>query len=199
MIIWIINHIHYKVWDEITSPFQNFSGEAIDVWEWGSNFFPHFTGYVITYYTLRNEVRGVYWIHHVCLSVCLSVCPLTFRVRPVASTVQDGFFPYFVQMITSMRRCVTCDDLWPWPISSRSFDLDLENRVCSVASTVLDGFFLYLAQMIIIIRGCVSCCVFFKILKFECLANFWHFSALTLKKKINSYRWILSIFITNDH
>ena len=31
------------------------------------------------------------------LSVCLSFCPLTFRVRPVASTVQDGFFPYLVQ------------------------------------------------------------------------------------------------------
>ena len=57
------------------------------------------------------------------------------------STVLDGFFPYSIQMITSMRRCVTCDDLWPWPISSRSFDLDFENRVCSVASTVLDGFF----------------------------------------------------------
>ena len=35
----------------------------------------------------------------VCLFVCLSVCLLTFRVRPVASTVQDGFFPYLVQMI----------------------------------------------------------------------------------------------------
>ena len=62
-------------------------------------------------------------------------------------------------MITSMRRCVACDDLWPWPISSRSFGLDLENRVRSVASTVLDGFFLYLAQMITTIRGCVACYV----------------------------------------
>ena len=53
----------------------------------------------MSFYTPRNEVRGVYWIHPVCLSVslsvCLPVCPLTFRVRPVASTVQDGFFPYF--------------------------------------------------------------------------------------------------------
>ena len=121
------------------------------------------------------------------------------RVRSVASTVPDGFFPYLVQMITSMRRCVACDDLWPWPISSRSFDLDLENRVRSVASTVLDGFLLYLAQMITIIRGCVACYVFFKIRKFEFLANFLNFSALTLKKKIYSSRWILSIFITNDH
>ena len=86
-------------------------------------------------------------------------------------------------MIISMRRCVTCDDLWPSPISSRSFDLDLENCVRSVASAVLDGFLLYLAQMITIIRGGdVACYVFFKIWKFEFLANFWNFSALTLKK-----------------
>ena len=79
----------------------------------------------------RNEVKGGYigFTLSVCLSVCPSVCPLTFRVRPVASTVQDGFFPYLVQMINSMRGCVACDDLWPWPISSRSFGLDLENRV----------------------------------------------------------------------
>ena len=110
---------------------------------------------IFAFYTPRNEVRGyIGFTLSVRLSVCLSVCPLTFRVRPVASTVQDGFFPYLVQMITSMRRCVACDDFWP--ISSRSFDLDLENRVRSVASTVLDGFLLYLAQMITIIRGCVA-------------------------------------------
>ena len=86
-------------------------------------------------------------------------------------------------MITTMRGCVAHNDLWPWPISSRSFGLDLENRVRSVAFTVLDGFFLYLAQMITIIRGCVACYVFFRIWKFEFLANFKKFSALTLKKK----------------
>ena len=104
------------------------------------------------------------------LSVCPSVCLLPFRVRPVASTVHDGFFPYLVQMINSMRGCVTCDDLWPRPISSRSFGLDLENHVRSVSSTVLDGFFLYLAQMITIIGGWVACYVFFRIWKFEFLA-----------------------------
>ena len=98
----------------------------------------------------------------VCLSVRLSVCPLTFRVRPVASTVQDIFFPYLVQMINSMRGCVAWDDLWPWPISSRPFGLDLENRVRSVASTVMGGFFLFLAQIIAIIRECVACYVFFQ-------------------------------------
>ena len=86
-------------------------------------------------------------------------------------------------MITTMRGCVAHNDLWPWPISSRSFGLDLENRVRSVASTVLDGFFLYSAQMITMIRGCVACYDFFRIWKFEFLANFWNFPTLTLKKK----------------
>ena len=143
--------------------------------------------FTIIFIPPATKLGGVYWIHPVCLSVrlsvCLSVCPLTFRVRPVASTVQDGFFPYLVQMITSMRRCVACDDLWPWPIPSRSFDLDLENRVRSVASTVLDGFLLYLAQMITIIRGCVACYLFFQNLKIWIFGKFLKFFGLDLEKK----------------
>ena len=92
-------------------------------------------------------------------------------------------------MINSMRGCVACDDLWPWPISSRSFGLDLENRVRFVASTVLDGFFSDLAQMITINRGCVACYIFFRIRKFEFLANFWNFSALTFHIW---YKWSLA-------
>ena len=48
-VAWISNYIHYKVWDEIIYPFLNFNGATVDVWEWISNFIPHFTGYVITY------------------------------------------------------------------------------------------------------------------------------------------------------
>ena len=120
------------------------------------------------------------------------------RVRSVASTVLDGFFPYLVQMITSMRRCVACHDLWPWLISSRSFGLDLETRVRSVASTVIDGFFLYMAQMITIIRGCVACYVFSEYGNL----NVWQilkFFGLDLEKKLQlsmdsfhiKYKWSL--------
>ena len=73
------------------------------------------------------------------------------------STVHDGFFPYLAQMITSMRGCVAYSDLWPWPISSRSFVLGLENRIRSVASTVPDGSFPYLVRMITSMRRCVAC------------------------------------------
>ena len=69
------------------------------------------------------------------------------------STILLAFFPYLTQIIISIRGCVTCNDLWPWPICSRSFGLDLENHVRSVASTVLDGFFPYLVQIITCMRG----------------------------------------------
>ena len=80
--------------------------------------------------------------------------PLTLKKK---STVLDGFFPYLAQMITSMRGYLGYNDLWPWPISSRSFGLGLENRVRFKASTVLDGFFPYLIQVITSMRRCVAC------------------------------------------
>ena len=88
------------------------------------------------------------------LAIFLNCSALTLKKK---STVLRGFFPYLLQMITSMRGGVAYNDLWPWPISSRSFGLGLENRVRSVASTVPDVFFSYLVQMITSMRWCVSC------------------------------------------
>ena len=88
------------------------------------------------------------------LAIFKVISALTLKKK---STVLDGFFPYLAQMITSMRGCVAYNYLWPWPVFSRSFGLDLENRVRSVASTVLDGFFPYLVQMITSMRMCVAC------------------------------------------
>ena len=45
----ISDPIHYKVWDEIAYPSPNFNGCTVEVWEWVSNFTPHFTRHVITY------------------------------------------------------------------------------------------------------------------------------------------------------
>ena len=87
-------------------------------------------------------------------------------VRSTACTVLDEFFPYLARMITSMRGCVVCKNLWPWPISSRSFGHDFAIRlvlygtschVHSTACTVLDEFFPYLVQMITSIWECVAC------------------------------------------
>ena len=113
----------------------------------------------------HNHTRPV---EYVCPSVRPSRLPC-----PLCNIYSSGWVvSILATKITTMRGCVAHNDLWPWPISSRSFGLDLENRVRSVASTVMHGFFLYLAQMITIIRGCVACYVFFKIWKFEFLANF---------------------------
>ena len=73
------------------------------------------------------------------------------------STILLAFFPYLAQIIITIRGCVACNDLWPWPIFSRSFILDLENCFHAVASTLLDGFFPYLVQMITSMRRCVAC------------------------------------------
>ena len=102
---------------------------------------------MVNYHTPRNEVRGGI-LDSPCLSVWpsvrLSVCLSVTHSCPPCSIYSSGWILsiFLVQMINSMRGCVACDDLWPWPISSRSFGLDLENRVRSVASTVLDAFFL---------------------------------------------------------
>ena len=46
---WISNHIHSKMWDEISLPFLNFKSTTIEVWEWMSNFILHLIMDVITY------------------------------------------------------------------------------------------------------------------------------------------------------
>ena len=98
-------------------------------------------------------------------SICRSIHPAC-HVCSVTPAVLDGFFPYWAQMVTSIRRCVVHNDLGPWPISSRSFSHDFAIRllkygischVRSTAHTVLDEFFTYLAQMITSMRGCVAC------------------------------------------
>ena len=46
---WISNHMSNKVWREITYPFPNFNGATVEVWEWISNFIPHFIMDMIAY------------------------------------------------------------------------------------------------------------------------------------------------------
>ena len=45
------------MWNEITYPFPNY-GCTVEVWEWISNFIPHFTGHVITNYMLSVSKFG---------------------------------------------------------------------------------------------------------------------------------------------
>ena len=56
LLTWIIfnlsvdkKYAYYRVWYENIYPIPNFNGSTVQVWKWISNFFPHFTGHVITY------------------------------------------------------------------------------------------------------------------------------------------------------
>ena len=114
------------------------------------------------------------------------------------STVLDGSFTYLAQMITSMRGCVAYNNLWPWPISSRSFGLGLENRVCSVASTVLDGFFPYLVQIITSMRRCIACDDLWPLTYIFKVIQHWLRKSCPLCR-VYSSGLILFVFGTNDH
>ena len=55
---WLSNQMPSKVWVEIIYPFSNFNGSTIEVWEWLSNFIPHFNdecNYL--------SILGLKWIH----------------------------------------------------------------------------------------------------------------------------------------
>ena len=52
----ISNGKHYKVWDDVTSPFPNFNGCTVDVCEWIRYLITHITAHVITYPCLYNAM-----------------------------------------------------------------------------------------------------------------------------------------------
>ena len=52
---WISNHMRNEECGGITYPFPNFNGGTVEVWEWVSNFIPHFIMDVITFSSLKNK------------------------------------------------------------------------------------------------------------------------------------------------
>ena len=124
------------------------------------------------YYTPRTtKLLGVYWFHPVRLSVRPSV-RLSRLPCPLCNIYSSRWILSILLATNDHYHERVCRTQWLWPISSRSFGLDLENRVRSVESTALDGFFLYLAQMITLIRGCVACYVFFQNLEIRIFGKF---------------------------
>ena len=55
-------------WVELIIPFANFNGKTVEVWEWKSNFIPHFSGHLITYLYLDSPSQRAsiskLWRHH---------------------------------------------------------------------------------------------------------------------------------------
>ena len=64
------NHMPSKGWGEITYPFPNFNDCAVEVWEWISNFVPHFLIDVITYPTYDHPSYGMYCSYGMSLMIC---------------------------------------------------------------------------------------------------------------------------------
>ena len=56
---WIRNHIHYKMWDEITYPFLNFNGATVEVSVWINNFTPDITGVCGYFFMLEFKLIHV--------------------------------------------------------------------------------------------------------------------------------------------
>ena len=67
--MWISNYVHYKVWNETTSPFPNFNGATVEVWERISNII--FTERVIillgVWLFILTEIKvNSYWLKGPC-------------------------------------------------------------------------------------------------------------------------------------
>ena len=111
------------------------------------------------YHYLKRVIQT--WLCNETAKMCdILSCPLYIMYS------SEWILFIFGTMITVMRECVSCNDLWPWIIFSRSFRHDFTNQllkygtscVRSISHVVLNGFFLYLAQMTMIMRGCPMRC-----------------------------------------
>ena len=74
-----------------------------------------------------------------------------------ACTVLTWFFPYLALMITSMRGCVTCSDIWHWPISScvHAYIFRYTRAyICLCASTMTTNIW-FIIFLFNLNRGCV--------------------------------------------
>ena len=185
------NYIHYNVWDEITYPFPNFNGGTVEVWEWLSNFIPHFPGHMITYpcrdLSSTGSGCGLDWEVEITPSHAGHVSPwlgsLGSGVLPAWPNVLARY-PLIHSENTYIQRRDFAGLLYPalqrsWkggilvsPCPSVRLSVCGQNRVRSVSSTILIGSISYLHILSSNLRRCVACNARFKIQKFEILANF---------------------------
>ena len=86
------------------------------------------------------------------------------RVPPYSTCSSGWIISIFGTNYHKHERGVSCNDIWYWPIFSRSFShdfamkllkYDTSCRVCSTTRTVLDELFPYLAQITTSVGGCV--------------------------------------------
>ena len=98
---WLSNHMLSKICDEVTYSFPNFNSCTVEVWEWISNFTPHFMMDVITYPCCQ-------WI---LLTKDLWCRALMFSLLTVWTTYLKSLF---WDIITLMWHCCNALNLKSW-------------------------------------------------------------------------------------
>ena len=172
--------------------------------------------------------------------ICEGISCSSFSVQELDVIVHKKYFPYITMLhfghsvpaslanlvvevgtrhchqtllITSMRGCVMHNDLWPWPISSRSFSHEIAVKLikcgisCGIHSTACAFWVVYFHiwhKWLLAWEGLLRRITLIYIFK---VTQAW-FCSKTAKILHNlswphysmySYGWILSIFGTNDH
>ena len=122
---------------------------------------------VLCFYTPATKLGGVYWIHPVCLSVCLfvnlsclpcSICSSGWILSMFGTN--DQKHERVCRMWWPLTLTYIFKVIWPWLRKS-----------CLLCSIYSSGWIIFIfAQIITIIRGCVACYDFFRIWR---SLNFW--------------------------
>ena len=132
----IINCIHYNVWDEITYPLQNFNSGTVEVWEWISNFTPHFTGHEIS-------LTSTWWSSYG--KFIVSIMEKIDHVIPRLNYILQSGYPFWLYIIHCQcnSHCLypTYDSYppcWRWHVSDL---LELTCELCHSGWSMLNGMF----------------------------------------------------------
>ena len=126
-----------------------------------------------------------------------------WRVRSVALTVLDGFFPYKAHIITTVRGCIAHSDPWPWHI----FKV-IQAWLCNKTAKI---WHIFLSPLHHVQFWMYSFPIWHKwsfawegvpcAMTFDLDLYLQGHSAMTLKKKLLKYGTScrVSLFSTNDH
>ena len=104
----IHNHMHSKVWYEITYPIPNFDGCTVEVWEWKINFIPNFIMDVDIYRINKKAKKKL------AIADCSGTYVQFAHVNPL----------YCIVKIRVVCNCY-CDDTYPWQTARYA---DADNR-----------------------------------------------------------------------
>ena len=108
------------MWDKVTYPLPNFNGAtaAVEVWEWISNFIPHFTGHVISPIWFAGFVAvfisKASWFGHTLKSRKNSLSRANFLCSLICKfCTYHVLLPYSVQNFSMIHELVVMENWGP--------------------------------------------------------------------------------------